>query len=119
MAAPSTGDDLPSFIKRKHGRIRRVLFILLVPILGGQLALFIEKVPDYVAKLQKLYADGKKDVVVVDTHRVVWYQNPTWKRRTIVEGKTERDNVSAAKKDVERAVLVISPPGLRKHDGRN
>jgi predicted PurR-regulated permease PerM len=34
-----------------------LLFILLVPILGGQLALFIEKVPDYVAKLQSLVTD--------------------------------------------------------------
>jgi predicted PurR-regulated permease PerM len=34
-----------------------MLFILLAPILAGQLASFIEKVPDYVAKLQSLVTD--------------------------------------------------------------
>jgi predicted PurR-regulated permease PerM len=34
-----------------------VLFILLAPILGGQLASFIEKVPDYITRLQSLVTD--------------------------------------------------------------
>src|SRR5439155_7270108 len=33
--------------------------------------------------------DGKPDVVVVDTTRVVWYENPTWKRRTIIQNQTK------------------------------
>lgn len=55
----------------------------------------------YAVLLEDINADGKPDIVVVDTHRVVWYENPAWKRRTIVEGKTERDNVCAAAYDID------------------
>src|SRR5262249_54541094 len=47
----------------------------------------------YAVLLVDVNGDGKKDIVVVDTTRVVWYENPTWKRRTITEGKTKPDNV--------------------------
>ena len=46
--------------------------------------------------------DAKPDLVVVDQRRVVWYQNPTWKRRTIIEGKTRPDNVCVAAADIDR-----------------
>jgi hypothetical protein len=45
--------------------------------------------------------DGKPDLVVVDTHRVVWYENPTWQRRTIIQGQTQPDNVSIAAADLD------------------
>jgi hypothetical protein len=48
-----------------------------------------------------LNADGKTDLVVVDQKRVVWYENPSWKRRTILEGRTEPDNVCVAAHDVD------------------
>jgi hypothetical protein len=48
-----------------------------------------------------LNGDGKPDVVVVDKHRVVWYENPTWKPRTILQGKTKPDNVCVAALDVD------------------
>ncbi len=47
----------------------------------------------YAVSLVDLNGDGKKDIVVVDTTRVVWYENPTWKQRTILEGQTLPDNV--------------------------
>src|SRR5262249_26266299 len=47
----------------------------------------------YAVLLVDLNGDGKKDIVVVDTTRVVWYENPTWKRRTMLEGQTLPDNV--------------------------
>lgn len=55
----------------------------------------------YAVLLEDLNGDGKKDIVVVDTHRVIWYENPSWKRRTILEGKTERDNVCIAAYDID------------------
>jgi hypothetical protein len=55
----------------------------------------------YAVLLADIDGDGKKDIVVVDTHRVLWYQNPTWKRRTILEGKTLRDNVCIAAADID------------------
>src|SRR5262249_5444889 len=45
--------------------------------------------------------DGKPDIVVVDSNRVVWYENPTWKRRTIIQGKTRPDNVCIAALDID------------------
>jgi hypothetical protein len=55
----------------------------------------------YAVLLVDVNGDGKPDIVVVDQTRVVWYENPTWKRRTIVEGKTERDNVCIAAYDID------------------
>jgi hypothetical protein len=54
----------------------------------------------YAVLLVDLNADGKKDIVVVDTKRVVWYENPTWKMRTILEGQTKPDNVCIAAYDI-------------------
>ncbi|MCC6420614.1 MAG: VCBS repeat-containing protein [Gemmataceae bacterium] len=45
--------------------------------------------------------DGKPDIVVVDTTRILWYENPTWKRRTIIEGQTRPDNVCIAAHDID------------------
>lgn len=44
--------------------------------------------------------DKKPDLVVVDQHQVVWYQNPTWKKRVILDGKTKADNVCITAIDI-------------------
>ncbi len=55
----------------------------------------------YAVLLVDVNGDGKRDIVVVDTTRVVWYENPTWKRRTIIEGQTRPDNVCIAAYDID------------------
>lgn len=55
----------------------------------------------YAVLLADINGDGKKDIVVVDTQRVVWYENPSWKRRTIIEGQTRPDNVCIAAYDID------------------
>jgi hypothetical protein len=45
--------------------------------------------------------DGKPDLVVVDRRSVVWYENPTWKRRTIIDNQTKPDNVCIAAADID------------------
>jgi hypothetical protein len=55
----------------------------------------------YAVLLVDLNNDGKTDIVVVDTKRVVWYENPTWKRRVILEGQTKPDNVCIAVYDID------------------
>jgi len=55
----------------------------------------------YAVLLVDLNGDGKKDIVVVDTTRVIWYENPTWKQRTIIQGQTKPDNVCIAAYDID------------------
>jgi aldos-2-ulose dehydratase/isomerase family protein/VCBS repeat protein len=55
----------------------------------------------YAVLLVDVNNDGKPDIVVVDQRRVVWYENPTWKRRTITEGQTKPDNVCIAAYDID------------------
>jgi hypothetical protein len=55
----------------------------------------------YAVLIADINNDGKPDIVVVDKHRVVWYENPTWKRRTIIEGQTKPDNVCIAAYDID------------------
>ncbi len=50
--------------------------------------------------------DKKLDIVVVDQHKIVWYQNPgkadgAWKKFTILDGKTRPDNVCIAPIDID------------------
>ncbi len=95
----------------------RAVMILACAVLGGSCSLgWADQTPflafeikeidkslsvGYAVLLVDVNADGKTDIVVVDTHRVIWYENPTWKRRTILEGKTERDNVCLAAHDID------------------
>ncbi|HTU20333.1 MAG TPA: VCBS repeat-containing protein [Gemmataceae bacterium] len=55
----------------------------------------------YAVLLVDVNNDGKKDIVVVDEKRVVWYENPSWKRRNIIEGKTAPDNVCISAADID------------------
>src|SRR4051794_12208225 len=55
----------------------------------------------YAVLLTDVNGDKKPDIVVVDKHRVLWYENPTWKVRTILQGKTKPDNVCVAALDID------------------
>src|SRR5262249_46123497 len=55
----------------------------------------------YGVLLADINGDGKPDIVVADATRVVWYENPTWKRRTIIDGLTKPDNVCIAAHDID------------------
>src|SRR5262249_11769435 len=43
----------------------------------------------------------KKDIVVVDKTRVVWYENPSWKQRVILKDQAKPDNVCIAAADID------------------
>lgn len=55
----------------------------------------------YAVLLLDLNGDGKKDILVVDKTRVVWYENPSWKRRIIIENQTKPDNVCFCAHDID------------------
>jgi hypothetical protein len=63
-------------------------------------------------------ADGRTDLVVVDTERVIWFENPSWKLRTIIAGGTQPDNVciDAADLDGDGKVELALGAGWRPSD---
>lgn len=55
----------------------------------------------YAVRLLDMNNDRRSDIVVVDTERVVWYENPTWQRHTLIQGQTKPDNVCIAPYDID------------------
>src|SRR6476661_6265982 len=57
----------------------------------------------YAVRLVDINADGKTDIVVCDSKRVIWFDNAGgWKLHTITEGKVKPDNVCIAFQDLDR-----------------
>jgi hypothetical protein len=72
------------------------------PLPGFRMQELDEKVGvGYAVLLADVNGDGKKDIVVVDTKRVLWFENPTWKKHIIIEGGTKADNVSIDAFDID------------------
>jgi hypothetical protein len=46
--------------------------------------------------------DGRTDVVAINATDLVWFEAPTWQKRTIISGLTPRDNVCLSLNDVDR-----------------
>jgi hypothetical protein len=55
----------------------------------------------YAVSLVDINADGKLDIVVVDKERVIWFENPTWKMRTVMERQKALDNVCLDPYDID------------------
>lgn len=97
--------------------MRRVLpfcaFLLLanmvvLPANGAELPKFETRIIDpqvgnicYAVTLADVDGDKRNDIVAVTENRVVWFQNPDWKPRVIIENQTDRDNVCIAPHDID------------------
>ena len=64
----------------------------------------------YAVQLVDMNDDGRLDVVVVDTDRVIWFENPhrslqagmePWPVHTLIEHQTKADNVTLAAVDID------------------
>lgn len=55
----------------------------------------------YAVTLADVDGDGRDDIVAVTENAVVWYENPSWTRRVLIEDQTELDNVCIAPHDVD------------------
>jgi len=78
------------------------------PALGADFPTFRGQVIDpgvgevcYAVATSDVNGDGRPDVVAVASDAVVWYENPTWAKRDIIRGTTERDNVCLQPLDVD------------------
>jgi Aldos-2-ulose dehydratase, beta-propeller domain/FG-GAP-like repeat len=80
LASPSFAADFPKFKTQEIDAGLKIGYAVLTTDING---------------------DKKPDIVVVDQHQVVWYENPTWKKRVILNGKTRPDNVCAAAIDID------------------
>lgn len=79
-ASPSFAADLPKFKTQEIDTGLKIGYAVITTDLNG---------------------DRKPDIVVVDQHQVVWYENPTWNKRVILDGKTKPDNVCIAAVDID------------------
>lgn len=55
----------------------------------------------YAVTLADVDGDKKKDIVAVSESKVLWYQNPTWKKHLIIDRQTPLDNVCIAAHDID------------------
>lgn len=55
----------------------------------------------YALTLADVDGDKKTDIVGVSENRVVWYHNPDWKLRVIIENQVEKDHVCIAPHDID------------------
>lgn len=55
----------------------------------------------YAVRVADLNGDQRPDLVVADSRRVLWYENPTWRPRVLLDGVSKPDNVSIAAHDID------------------
>ncbi len=55
----------------------------------------------YATRILDMNDDGRPDILVVDSKRVIWFENPAWQMHTILEGQTLPDNVAIAPADFD------------------
>jgi hypothetical protein len=73
---------------------------------AAEIRLRAEQLPErlevgYAVSVADMNADGRTDIVVVDTNRVIWFENPSWKVHTLIQDQTKRDNVCIAPYDID------------------
>lgn len=56
----------------------------------------------YAVQLLDMNLDQKLDIAIVDSERIVWLENPTWKEHVLISaGQSKKDNVCFAPYDID------------------
>lgn len=56
----------------------------------------------YAVTIADVNGDRKPDIVAINNTQLVWFENPTWQMRVALDGKTPKDNVTLAPRDIDR-----------------
>ena len=54
----------------------------------------------YAVLCEDVDGDGDTDIVALNETQVIWWSNPDWKKRVVLDGETEADNVAIAAHDI-------------------
>ena len=46
----------------------------------------------YAVRLIDMNGDHRLDIVIVDSDRIIWLENPNWEEHTLIQGQTKRHN---------------------------
>jgi len=55
----------------------------------------------YAVTVVDMNDDARPDIVVVDTTRVIWFENPGWQEHVLIQDQTKKDNVCIAPYDID------------------
>ena len=55
----------------------------------------------YAVTTADVNADGKRDIVAITNHQLLWFENPSWAKHVVAENITKADNVCVAPHDID------------------
>lgn len=56
----------------------------------------------YAVLIADVNNDRRPDIVAINPTQAVWFENPSWEKRVILDGATKKDNVCIAAHDIDR-----------------
>ena len=83
-----------------------ILVLLASSLAAEEISFRTEELPTrltvgYAVRTIDMNGDGKRDIAIVDSERILWLENPTWKEHILIEGQTKKDNVCFAPADID------------------
>ena len=54
----------------------------------------------YAVLCEDVDGDGDTDIIALNETQVIWWSNPNWEKRVVLDGETEADNVAIAAHDI-------------------
>lgn len=55
----------------------------------------------YAVSIADMNGDRRPDIVAISGTQLVWFENPSWREHVLLDGQTEKDNVTIAPYDID------------------